>query len=238
MTASSDVTVAVDLAEVRGGSVRSLDVVNLFLVHRSHLVRAGLRALAQQQPDFYVVGDSATASPGAAYAVTPDVVVTDVDLPDADGPEVMALLRKEFPEAALLVLTRVDHPAKVQRVLEAGADGYMLETAPTSEFCFGIRSVARGESYLQPSIGVDLVRWQRASSNAARSVDQLSPKELEVLRLLALGHTNAEIAEIRLVSLRTVEAQRARIVQKLGRGRRAELVAYAHELGIVDFTAA
>ena len=225
----------VELLGVGGGISTAHDVINLFLVDSRVLVREGLRALAEQQPDLKVVGSSASASLGTAYETNPDVVVADVDLPDAHGAEAIALLRKEFPESALLVLTLVDHPAKVQRVLEAGADGYMLKTAPTSEFFFGIRAVAHGESYLQPSLGVELARWHGAPSDTTVYVDQLTPKELEVLRLLALGHTNSEIAEMRGVSLRTVEAQRARILQKLGRRTRAELVAYAHELGIVEF---
>ena len=130
-------------------------------------------------------------------------------------------------------MTLVDHPLKVRQVLEAGADGYMLKTVPTSEFFFGIRAVARGETYLQPSLGVELARWHRAPLETTVYVDQLTPKELEVLRLLALGHTNSEIAQMRGVSLRTVEAQRACILQKLGRRTRAELVQYAHDLGIL-----
>ena len=155
----------------------------LFFVDSRVLVREGLRALAEQQPDFVVVGGSASATLGTAYETSPDVVVADVDLPDAQGADAIALLRKEFPEAALLVLTLVDHPAKVQQVLEAGADGYMLKTAPTSEFFFGIRAVAHGETYLQPSLGVELARWHGAPSETTVYVDQLTPKELEVLRL-------------------------------------------------------
>jgi len=211
------------------------EMIKLFFVDSRILVREGLRALAEQQPDFAVVGGSGSATLGTAYETSPDVVVADVELPDAQGPEAISLLRKEFPDSALLVLTLVDHPAKVQQVLEAGADGYMLKTAPTSEFFFGIRAVAHGETYLQPSLGVELARWHSTPSEATVYVDQLTPKETEVLRLLALGHTNSEIAELRGVSLRTVEAQRARILQKLGRRTRAELVQYAHDLGIVDF---
>ena len=146
----------VELSASAVGSLPAHDVINLFLVDSRVLVREGLRALAEQQPDLKVVGSSASASLGTAYETNPDVVVADVDLPDAHGADAIALLRKEFPESALLVLTLVDHPAKVQRVLEAGADGYMLKTAPTSEFFFGIRAVAHGESYLQPSLGVEL----------------------------------------------------------------------------------
>jgi two-component system response regulator NreC len=237
VTVRSEETALVGPGGARAGAAPDQDIIKVFLVDSRVLVREGLRALAEQQPDLRVVGGSGTASLGTAYETTPDVVVADVDLPDAHGPEAIALLRKEFPESALLVLTLVDHPAKVQRVLEAGADGYMLKTAPTSEFFFGIRAVAHGETYLQPSLGVELARWHGAPSDTTVYVDQLTPKELEVLRLLALGHTNAEIAEMRGVSLRTVEAQRARILQKLGRRTRAELVAYANELGIVEFGA-
>jgi DNA-binding NarL/FixJ family response regulator len=107
------------------------EMIKLFFVDSRILVREGLGALAEQQPDFAVIGGSGSATLGTAYETPPDVVVADVELPDAQGPDAISLLRKEFPDSALLVLTLVDHPAKVQQVLEAGADGYMLKTAPT-----------------------------------------------------------------------------------------------------------
>jgi two-component system response regulator NreC len=106
----------------------------------------------------------------------------------------------------------------------------LLKTAATTELIVGIRAVADGETYLQPSLGVELARWHRPRDTTLG----LSPKEEQVLRLLSFGNTNAEVARICAVSLRTVEAHRARIQQKLGLRTRAELVQYARELGILD----
>ena len=194
------------------------------------VVRQGICALIEQQPDLVVVAQAASVREAGAVGVTPDVIVTEVDLPDARHGDVISGLRKFFPETSILVLTRVDHPAKIQSALAAGANGYLLKTASASDLLNGIRLIAAGDTYLQPSLGVALARWHRPrDSNLG-----LSPKEERTLGLIALGHTNAEVAVLTGVSLRTVEAHRARIHQKLGRRTRAELVQYAREVGLVE----
>lgn len=146
----------------------------------------------------------------------------------------MRLLRLKFPGSALFVLTLVDEPAAVQRVLDAGVDGYMLKSVAPSQFFFGLRAVAGGASYLQPSLGVELARaWSTPSTPLHPT--RLSLKETELLRLVARGHTNREIAERRCVSLRTIEAQRANVVVKLGLHTRAELSRYARSIGLDAF---
>jgi two-component system response regulator NreC len=207
---------------------QSEDPVNVLLVDNRELVREGIRALIDGQPDFEVVAQVASLGSARTVDVTPELIITEVDLPDAKQADVISGLRETFPQSAILVLTMVDHPAKVQSMLAAGADGYLLKTAATHDLLTGIRALAAGQTYLQPSLGVELARWHRL-----RDTSGLSPTEERVLRLLALGHTNSQVARLCEVSLRTVETHRARIHEKLGRRTRAELVEYAHEVGLV-----
>ena len=194
------------------------------LVDNRIVTREGVCALVERQPDFFVVGQAATIRGALGLGLKPRVIVTEVDLPDAKHGEVIGRLREYFSETSILVLTLVDRPAKVQSVLAAGADGYLLKTAATTDLFAGIRAVAAGEFYLQPSLGVELARWHRP-----RDTSGLSPMEQLVLKWIALGHTNPEIARICHVSLRTVEAHRAHLQRKLNRHTRAELVEYVRK---------
>jgi two-component system response regulator NreC len=162
--------------------------------------------------------------------VTPGVVVTDIDLPDAKNSDVISGLREFFPQSSILVFTPIGHPSEVQSVLDAGANGYLLETSPTADVLTAIRAVARGGVYLQPSLGVELARLRQPRDTTMT----LSPLEEQVLRLLALGHTNTEVARLCSVSLRSAESHRAQVQRKLGRRTRAELVEYAREHGLID----
>lgn len=203
--------------------------VDVMLVDARDVVREGLRTLIDQQPDLVVVAEAEAVHDAGRLDDTPDVIVTDIDLPDAKHRDVISGLRGFFQQSPILVFTAIDHPATVQSVLDAGAEGYLLETAAPDDLLTGIRAVARGETYLQPALGVELARWHRPLD----TIRALSPREMEVLRLLALGHTNAEVAHLSGVSLRTIETHRARIQRKLGRRTRAELVQYAREVGLV-----
>jgi two-component system response regulator NreC len=198
------------------------------LVDNRTVVREGLCALIGREPDLVVVAQAGSVGEALTMDFTPDVIVADIELPDAQPGEVIDRLRGYFSQSSILVLTLVGHPAKVQAILAAGAAGYVLKTAEITELITGIRAVANGQMYLQPSLGVELARWHRPRDTTLG----LSPKEEQVLRLLALGHTNVEIAQLCAMSRRTVEAHRARIHQKLGRRTRAELVQYAREVGL------
>ena len=204
--------------------------VRVLLVDNRDLIREGLCALIDQQPGFAVVGQAGNIDGAKNLEVTADVIVIDIDLPETRHFEVVSALRGHFPESALLVLTLVKHPAEVQSALALGADGYMLLTATSNDLFIGIRALAAGNTYLQPLLGVELARWHRSRESGLR----LSSKEEQVLRCIALGHTNAEAAEQIGVSVRTVETHRARIHQKLGRRTRAELVEDARNLGLLD----
>ena len=203
--------------------------VDVMLVDSRAVVREGLRALIDQQPDLVVVAQAAAVRDAGGLDLTPDVIVTDIDLTDAKHGDVISGLREFFESSSILVFTPIGRPATVQSVLDAGAAGYLLETAATIDLLTGIRAVARGETYLQPALGVELARWHRPRN----TLPALSPKEEQVLRLLAVGHTNTEVARLCGLSLRTIEKHRARLHQKLGRRTRAELVQYAREAGLV-----
>jgi len=206
-------------------------VIDVMLVDSRAVVREGLRAVIALEPDLAVVAQAATVGDARTLAVTPDVIVTDIDLSDANGENVIRGLRAIAPESSILVFTPVDDHAKVQSVLAAGANGYLLETADVIDLLEGIRAVAGGRTYLQPSLGAQFAR-SRPPRDVALG---LSVQEERVLALLALGHTNAEVARLCGVSLRTIEARRAHILRRLGRRTRAELVEYARETGLLQF---
>jgi two-component system response regulator NreC len=205
----------------------SYAAVSVLLVDNQTVVREGLAALMSQVGDISVVGQAADPEEAGVLGVAPDVIVAEIDRVGTPGLGVETRLRALFPSSGLVVLTNVDHPARVQAALDGGVDGYLLKTSTSAELVVGIRTVATGASYLQPSLGMELARW-----HGLRQV--LSRKEVEVLALLAVGHTNAEVAENLRISSRTVESRRARLSEKLGRRTRAELFDYARSVGLVD----
>ena len=213
------------------GTSASSSAVGVMLVDGRTVVREGLRAVIEPEPDLVVVAEAETVRDAGTFDVTPDVIVTDIDLPDAKSSDVISALRRYFQQSSILVFTPIGHPAEVQSALAAGANGYLLETASTDDILTGIRAVAGGETYLQPSLGVDLARLQQAREATTL---ELSPLEEQVLRLLALGHTNTEVARLCNISLRSAESYRAQVQRKLGRRTRAELVAYAREHGLIE----
>jgi two-component system response regulator NreC len=210
---------------------RSDRVIDVMLVDSRAVVRQGLRAVIDQEDDLVVVAQAASVAAARDLDIAADVIVTDIDLTDARGEEVIAGLRAIAPASSILVFTPIDDHAKVRSVLAAGANGYVLETADVIDLVEGIRAIANGETYLQPSLGAQLARARPPRT----SEFGLSPHETQVLSLIALGHTNAEVARICGVSLRTIEARRANVLRRLGRRTRAELVEFAREAGLVQF---
>ena len=206
-------------------------VIRLALVDNQTMFREALRALIEQESDLEVVGQARSVQALPELDVEPEVVVTGISVADA-ADQIIVELRSRFRDAAILALTVLDDLATIQRVLAAGADGYLLKSAATTDLFAGIRAVARGGLYLQPSIGIAFASRppEQVTSSA---VGGLTPKETEVLRLLALGHTNAEIAGLIGSSLRTIETHRAHIHQKLDRHTRAQLVRFALEIGLL-----
>lgn len=208
--------------------------IQVLLMDDHVVVREGLRALLERQDDIDVMAEASSVAEAVALDVEPDVIVADLMLPDERGVEVVRRLKERYQKAAILVLTMVDNPTDVQQCLAAGARGYLLKETAGSELVDAVRKVAGGEDYLQPSLGAALAKWKESPGRVrARAVDDLTPREREVLRLIALGHTNTEIATMLYVSVRTVENHRAGVMRKLGLRSRAELVRHAAEAGLI-----
>jgi two-component system, NarL family, response regulator NreC len=211
------------------------DAIRVQLCDDHALVRAGLRRLLEGAPDVAVVGESADADEAIAQARMnqPDVLLLDLTLPGRSGIEAMPELAEVAPATRVLVLTMHDDPAYVRQAFAAGAAGYILKEAAEAELVTAIRTVAAGHPYLHPMLGARLANADRVTGEAVQS-KTLSERERDVLHLLALGHTNKEIARLLFISVRTAETHRARIMQKLGIHSRAELVRYALAAGMLE----
>jgi len=209
-------------------------VIGVVLVDDHAVVRAGLRLLLERQDDIEVVGEAGNAKDAIfrARALKPDIILLDVVMPGESGIEVLPKLLKESPETKVLVLSMQDDPSYVREAFGAGASGYVLKEAADEEVVSAVREIAGGGRYVHPALGARLVTAE-AEARAAAEADPLSEREREVLRLLALGHTNQEIAEQLYISVRTAESHRAHIMQKLRLSTRAELVRYALEHGVI-----
>lgn len=195
--------------------------------------------LLDAEADFEVVAEAADAR-GAVFELRshkPDVVLLDVVMPGRSGIEAIPDLLKESPKTRVLVLSMQDDPAYVREAFGAGAKGYVLKEAVDAEVVGAIREVAEGRQYVHPALGARLIAAEAEERSRAEE-DPLSDREREVLRLLALGHTNQEIAEALFLSVRTVETHRAHIMQKLRISTRAELVRYALSEGLLEDPAA
>ncbi|HSK15390.1 MAG TPA: response regulator transcription factor [Gaiellaceae bacterium] len=209
----------------------SVDVV---IVDDHAVVRSGLRLLLSKERDLEVVGEAADAREAVfeVRARKPAVVLLDVTMPGKSGIEAIPDLLKEAPEARILVLSMQDDPSYVREAFAAGAHGYVLKEAADAEVVEAVRQVASGDRYVHPSLGARLAAADAEATRVAEE-DPLSEREREVLRLLALGHTNQEIAKMLFISVRTAETHRAHIMQKLRLTTRAELVRYALGAGLL-----
>jgi two-component system, NarL family, response regulator NreC len=209
-------------------------VTSVVVVDDHAVVRSGLRLLLENQDDIEVVGEAGNAKDAIfrARALKPDVILLDVVMPGESGIDVLPQLKNESPETKVLVLSMQDDPSYVREAFAAGASGYVLKEAADEEVVAAVREVAGGGSYVHPALGARLVAAE-AAERAAAEADPLSEREREVLRLLALGHTNQEIAERLYISVRTAESHRAHIMQKLRLTTRAELVRYALTHGLL-----
>jgi two-component system response regulator NreC len=194
------------------------------------VVRSGLRMLLDAEPDLEVVAEAGTV-PDAVRLVRahrPAVAVLDLNMPGGSSLEAIPELRASTPETAIVVLTMQDDPAFARQALRNGALGFVLKEAADEELLQAVHLAVRGETYLNPRLGA------RLATAPAGPPDDLTERELEILRLIALGHTNTEIAGQLYLSVRTVETHRAHIQQKLRRSSRAELVRYALDHGLLD----
>jgi two-component system response regulator NreC len=209
--------------------------VRVLIVDDHAVVRAGLKLLVDAEDDLEAVGEAGSAREAIFQARTlePDVVLMDVVMPEQSGLEAVPQLLHEHPETNVLVLSMQDDPRYVREAFAVGAKGYVLKEAADSELVAAIREVARGGRYVHPELGARLVAAESDERRRAEE-DPLSEREREVLRLLALGHTNQEIAKQLYISVRTAETHRAHIMQKLRLSSRAELVRYALAEGLLE----
>jgi two-component system, NarL family, response regulator NreC len=210
-------------------------VIRVLIVDDHAVVRSGLRMLLEAEPDIEPVGEAPNADRAVfeALETKPDVVLLDLVMPEKGGIEGMPTLLRSVPDAKVLVLSMQDDPRYVREAFAAGASGYVLKEAADSEVVAAIREVANGGRYVHPSLGARLVQAEAEERRRAEE-DPLSDREREVLRLLALGHTNQEIASMLYISVRTAETHRAHIMQKLRLSNRAELVRYALSVGLLE----
>ena len=209
-------------------------MITVVLVDDHAVVRSGIRLLLDRQEDIEVIGEAGNAKDALfrARALKPDVILLDVVMPGESGIEVLPRLLEESPETKVLVLSMQDDPSYVREAFAAGAQGYVLKEAADEEVVSAVREIAKGGRYVHPSLGARMVAAE-AEERAAAEADPLSEREREVLRLLALGHTNQEIAAKLYISVRTAESHRAHIMQKLRLATRAELVRYARSHGLL-----
>jgi two-component system response regulator NreC len=207
-------------------------VIQIVVVDDHAVVRSGLRMLLAAEEDLAVVGEASDAREAVfeVRAHQPDVILLDVVMPGESGIEALPKLLHEAPEAKVLVLSMQDDPNYVREAFAAGASGYVLKEAVDAEVVDAIRQVASGGRYVHPVLGARMVAAE-AAAQAAAEADPLSDREREILKLLALGHTNQEIAKQLYISVRTAETHRAHIMRELQLETRAELVRYAIEHG-------
>jgi two-component system response regulator NreC len=209
--------------------------IRVLVVDDHAVVRSGLRLLLEREPGIVPVDEAANAEEAVFRMIEhkPDVLLIDVTMPGASGIEALPKLLEASPASKVLVLSMHDDPRYVRDAFAAGASGYVLKEAADAEVVAAIREVAAGGSYVNPALGARMVAAD-AKEQAEAEADPLSEREHEVLRLLALGHTNQEIAKTLYISVRTAETHRAHIMQKLGLASRAELVRYALARQIIE----
>jgi len=207
--------------------------ITIVLADDHRVVRSGLRLLLQGEDGMRVVGEVGDADAALRMVGTrrPDVLVLDLNMPGSPSLGVIPQVREVCDRTHVVVLTMQDDPAFAREALQSGANAYVLKEAADEELVSAVRAASEGRTYLNPELGA---RLAAAPPAAPGPPDDLTQREVDILRLIALGHTNVEIAQQLYLSVRTVESHRAHVQQKLGRSTRAELVRYALDNGLVD----
>jgi two-component system response regulator NreC len=205
--------------------------ITVVLADDHAVVRSALRMLLETETGIEVVAEAGDAQSAIRYVSGhhPQVLILDINMPGGSGLSAIPEIRESSPETKIVMLTMQEETASAREALQAGVLGYILKEAASEELVKAVRLAAEGKTYLQPELGARL-----AAEPEIASPDDLSDRELEVLRLIALGHTNNEIAKSLYLSVRTVESHRAHIQQKLGLTTRSELVRYALDRGLID----
>ncbi len=210
----------------------SAETITVVLADDHELVRDGIRLVLEAQPDIEVVAQAGDSDAAARYVLghKPHVLVLDLNMPGSPSLELLPRLAESSPRTAVVVLTMQNDPSFARQALRAGAKGYVIKHSAANELVTAVRAAVAGDTYINPSLGARLA----AEPVSDGPPDDLTPREIEVLGLLALGYMNPEIAEQLVLSVRTVETHRANIQRKTALGTRAELIAYAIENRLVD----
>lgn len=211
--------------------------IRVLLVDDHRILREGIRALLVDEPDIVVVGEAGDGEEAVARvdALRPDVVLMDMVMPRVNGVEATRRIRQRHPDVRVLILSMYDDDEYVQQGIAAGAAGYLLKGTAADDLVLAIREVHKGASFLHPSVAAklidDYVRRVRGGVEAAG--EPLTAREQEVLKLIAEGHTNQEIADLLCISRKTVESHRANIMRKLDLHDVTDLVKYALRKGLI-----
>ena len=223
---------------MKGG--RPIDKITILLVDDHAVLRAGLRTLLNSQADMEVVAEASGGDEALQenMRTNPDIVLMDISMPGINGMEATRLIKQGRPEAKVLVLTMYEDESYLHRMLRAGASGYVPKKAADTELLDAIRATHRGEHFIHSSMTTGIVdelcNKDTGSSVKRQSEDGLSDRDIGVLSLLAMGHTDQEIADKLYLSIKTVQTYKARLKGKLGLQGRAELVRYAISHGLLD----
>jgi two-component system response regulator NreC len=214
--------------------------IRLLIADDHTIFRAGVRLLLEAETDIEVVGEALNGEEAAqmAEALHPDLILMDIGMPGTNGLEATRQIKARFPDIHILVLTMHRSDEYFFEMLKAGASGYLLKAAETSELIGAIRAVARGEVFLYPTMARQLLQdyLQRLNDPNETGQPTLTPREKEILRLLAEGHSNKEIADKLVVSPSTIHSHRTNLMQKLNLSSRYELIQYARQRGLIHAT--
>ena len=204
--------------------------ISVVLADDHNVIRTGLRAMLEAEPDLRVIGEApdAAAARKLVRDRRPDVLVLDLQMPGAEPATDVPALREETPTTAVVVLTMQSDPRRAREMLRAGASGYVLKQAAERQLTEAIRAAAGGGSYIDPELGGQVAQL------GADPLEELSERDRELLRLLALGHTNREIGEKLYLSVRAVEVNRSKLLEKLDLESRPDLVRFAIANGVID----
>ena len=215
-----------------------MERIRVLLADDHAILRDGIRALLTDHPDIVVIGEAEDGhwAVHLAHELHPDVVLMDIGMPRLNGLEATRQIKHDRPEVAILILTMHDNEEYLRQVLAAGASGYVLKRAAASELVAAIRAVHRGEAALSPAVARMLIEDYLKSEDGriAATPSDLTPREREVLQLIAEGHTSKQIAELLCLSVKTVQAHRTSLMQKLDLHDRGDLIKYAIQKRIID----
>lgn len=215
------------------------DPIRLLLADDHAVVRSGLRLLLESQPDMAIIGEAETGEEAVRRTaeLRPDVVLMDIEMPGINGIEAARRIKAQSPATAVLALTMYEDDQYFFEMLRAGAAGYVPKRAAPDELASAIRAVSRGDVFIHPSLAGRLVQdylLRRDTDEQEPPIDDLTPREQEVLTLIAEGLSNGEIAEQLVISIKTVDRHRENIMRKLNLHNRVDLVKYALRKGLID----